>query len=244
MHVTLFGVVLFLHITVAIIAFAMAGVLHTSLQVIGRGRRVEEIRSWGAVAHRLEPLLPVMALILLGLGAWLVHLGEHTDDAFRFTTGWVLTAIVTVVAVEAVGGILLKPRGEKLSALIAAAPDGDVPEEITRVARDPIFWDMAHLTTFGFIGVVFLMAAKPSGAWAPVFPVVGAVIGVVLSRLQLGAIAAAGSSAAVPGQRVAVEQTREGRASPVEWCGCGVQRAAPVTAAAVRRSAPPAPPRR
>ena len=211
MHVTLFGVVLFLHITVAIVAFAMAGVLHTSLQVIGRARRVEEIRSWGAVAHRLEPLLPVMALVLLALGAWLVHLGEHTDDQFRFTTGWVLTAIVTVVVVEAIGGILLKPRGDKLSALIAAAPDGAVPDEITRVARDPIFWDMAHLTTFGFLGVVFLMAAKPSGAWPVAFPIVGAVLGVVLSRLQQRGLPAHDGAATVPGQRAA-GQTAEARA--------------------------------
>jgi hypothetical protein len=196
------GVILFLHITVALVAFAMAGVLHTALQVIGRAKRVEEIRTWGAVAHRLEPLLPIMALFLLGLGAWLVHLGEHTDDEFRFTTGWVLTAIITVVAVEAVGGIMLKPRGEKLSALIEAAPDGDVPDELRRAARDPMFWDMAHLTTFGFLGVVFIMAAKPDGAWAAVFPIAGAVLGVVLSRWQQRGLPAYDEAAAsVPGQR-------------------------------------------
>ena len=211
MNVTLFGVVLFLHITVAIVAFAMAGVLHTALQVIGRGRRVEEIRSWGAVAHRLEPLLPVMALVLLGLGAWLVHLGEHTDDAFRFTDGWVLTAIITVVVVEGIGGILLKPRGEKLSALIAAAPDGQVSDEISRAGRDPIFWDMAHLTTFAFFGVVFLMAAKPSGAWPVLFPVVGALVGVALSRLQQRGLPTY-ASGSVPGQRAASSESAEVRA--------------------------------
>ena len=207
MHVTLFGVVLFLHITVAIVAFAMAGVLHTALQVIGRARRVEEIRSWGAVAHRLEPLLPLLALVLLGLGAWLVHLGENTDDAFRFTDGWVLTAIITVVVVEAIGGVLLKPRGEKLSADIAAAPDGQIPDEVRGVARDPIFWDMAHLTTFAFFGVVFLMAAKPGGAWCAVYPIVGGLVGVVLSRLQQRALPPYDATAAVPGPRTASEQT-------------------------------------
>jgi len=211
MHVTLFGVVLFLHITVAILAFAMAGVLHTSLQVIGRARRVEEVRSWGAVAHRLEPLLPVLALVLLGLGAWLVHLGEHTDDAFRFTDAWVLTAIISVVVVEAIGGVLLKPRGEKLSALIAAAPDGPIPAEITAAGRDRIFWDMAHLTTFGFLGVVFLMAAKPDGAWAAVYPIAGALVGVVVSRLQQRGLPAYDATN-LPGQRAASSASSEVRA--------------------------------
>lgn len=202
MHVDTAGVVLFLHIGVAIVAFAMAGVLHAALQVFGRARRVEEVRTWAAVAHRIEPLFPVMALLLLGLGAWLVHLGQHTDDNFSFSTGWILTAIVTLVLVEAIGGAVLAPRGKKLNGLIHDAPDGEVSEDIRRAARDPLFWDMAHLTTFGFLGVVFIMAAKPDGAWAVVFPVVGAVAGVVLSRWQLSKLPAYdGPSAAVPGQR-------------------------------------------
>lgn len=205
MRVDTAGVVLFLHIAVAIVAFAMAGVMHSGLQVFGRARRVEEIRTWGAVMHRIEPLFPLMALLLLGLGAWLVHLGQHTDDNFSFSTGWILTAIITLVAVEAVGGAVLAPRGKKLNHLIAAAPDGEVSDEIRKAARDPLFWDMAHLTTFGFLGVVFIMAAKPDGAWAPVFPIVGAVVGVVLSRWQLRSLPAYDAAAAVPGQRAVAD---------------------------------------
>ena len=205
MHVTLFGVVLFLHISIAIVAFAMAGVMHTALQVVGRCKTVQELRPWAAVMHRIEPLFPLMALALLGLGAWLVHLGAHTDDKFSFSTGWILTAIITLVAVEAAGGAVLAPHGKKLNALIHDAADGPVTADIVTAARRPLFWDLAHLTTFGFLGVVFLMAAKPSGAWAPVFPIVGAVIGVVLSRLQLAALPAPDAAASVPGPRAAVQ---------------------------------------
>ena len=206
MHVTLFGVVLFLHITVAIVAFAMAGVMHTSLQVVGRCKTLQELRPWAAVMHRIEPLFPIMALVLLGLGAWLVHLGAHTDDAFSFKDGWILTAIVTLVVVEAAGGAVLAPHGKKLNALIHDAADGPVTADIVAAARRPLFWDLAHLTTFGFLGVVFLMAAKPSGAWAPVFPIAGAVVGVVLSRLQLASMPPS-DAASVPGQRVAGEKS-------------------------------------
>jgi hypothetical protein len=201
MHVTLFGVVLFLHITIAIVAFAMAGVMHTALNVVARGRSIQELRPWAAVMHRIEPLFPVMALLLLGLGVWLVHLGAHTDDAFSFSDGWVLTAIVTLVLVEAAGGIVLAPHGKKLTTMIAHAPDGPVSEELHAAAVRPLFWDLVHITTFGFLGVVFLMAAKPSGAWAPVFPVVGAVVGAALSRAQLAAASKAEGSGIVPSQR-------------------------------------------
>ena len=209
MDITLFGVVLFLHIAVVIVAFAMAGVMHTAINVVARGRSVQELRSWGAVMHRIEPLFPLMALLLLGLGIWLVHLGAHTDDAFSFSDGWVITAIVTLVAVEAAGGIVLAPHGKKLTGLIAQAPDGPVTEEIRAAATRPLFWDLVHITTFGFLGVVFLMAAKPSGAWAPVFPLVGAAIGIALSRTQLAAIAKAQGSGTVPSQREAAVEAAE-----------------------------------
>ena len=206
MHVTLFGVVLFLHITVAIVAFAMAGVMHTALNVVSRARSVQELRPWAAVMHRIEPLFPLMALVLLGLGIWLVHLGHRTGDAFSFSDGWVITAMTTLVLVEAAGGAVLAPHGKRLNGLIEAAPDGPVNDEIRAAATRPAFWDLAHVTTFGFLGVVFLMAAKPTGSWAPVFPVAGAMVGLALSRAQLSAVARSSSgSASVPGQRVAAE---------------------------------------
>ena len=212
MQITLFGVVLFLHITVVIVAFAMAGVMHTAINVVPRGRSAQELRTWGAVMHRIEPLFPVMALLLLGLGIWLVHLGARTADAFSFSDGWVITAIVTLVVVEAAGGIVLAPHGKKLTGLIEHAPDGPVSDEIRTAATRPLFWDLIHVTTFGFLGVVFLMAAKPSGVWAPVFPVVGAIVGVALSRVQLAAVASSQSRGVVPSQRAAADEAAEVRA--------------------------------
>jgi len=209
MQVTLFGVVLFLHITVVIVAFAMAGVMHTAINVVPRVRSVQELRPWGAVMHRIEPLFPIMALLLLGLGIWLVHLGAHTDDAFSFSDGWVITAIVTLVVVEAAGGIILAPHGKKLTGMIEHAPDGPVPNDLLATATSTLFWDVVHITTFAFLGVVFLMAAKPSGGWAPAFPVIGGLVGLVLSRVQLSAIAKSRQAASVPSQRASAGEAAE-----------------------------------
>jgi hypothetical protein len=204
MHIELAGVILFLHITVAIVAFAMAGVMHTALQSTARAGTAQELRSWGKVMHRIEPLFPIMALLLLGFGIWLVHLGEHTDDNFRFSDGWVITAIVTLVAVEAIGGAILAPRGKKLTSMIEEAGDGPVSDELHAATTDPAVWYAAHVTTFAFLGVVFIMASKPSGGWAWLFPTVGVVVGVIASKLQLDGLAASGHGA-VPQQRSSTE---------------------------------------
>lgn len=211
MHIDLFGVVLFLHISVAIVAFAMAGVMHTSLQAVARAGMVQEMRSWGRVMHRLEPLFPLMALLLLGLGIWLVHLGHGTDDGFSFKDGWVVTAIVTLVAVEAMGGAVLAPRGKQFTTMIEHAPDGAVADDLHARAVDPAVWYAAHITTFAFLGVVFLMATKPEGQWAWLFPTVGAVVGVLLSKLQLDALSSP-FDGAVPAQREGAEASAKAKA--------------------------------
>lgn len=204
MHVTLSGFVLFLHIAVAIAAFMIAGVLHGALQALARARTTTEMRPWAAAVHRLEPLLPISALALLVLGAWLVHL-EH-GEGLRWSDGWVITAVVTLIVVEGAAGALLAPRTKKLVQRIHDSADGGVPQDVHDATLDPVIWHIAHVATVGFLGVVFLMAAKPSGAWAPVFPIAGALLGIAASRAQLRAITAgAGRTAHVPAPRPGAE---------------------------------------
>lgn len=182
MHVTLFGLVLFLHITVAIVAFMMAGVLHAALQALARAGDVREMRAWGRLVHRLDPLFPFAALLLLGFGAWLVQLSKHEVG---WGDGWLLTALITLIVVEGLSGALIAPKAKAAVKLIEHAPDGPVPDDLRRLALDPAIWHIAHVATFGFTGVVFLMAAKPSGALSPVIVIVAAAVGVLVSLAQL-----------------------------------------------------------
>jgi hypothetical protein len=198
MEITLSGVVLSLHIIVVIASFMIAGVLHTAFHVLPRAKSVAEMRPWAAVMHRLEPLLPILAGVILVLGAWLVHL-DHADGV-RWSDGWVLTPLVTLVVIEGLAGALLAPRTKALCERIAAAGDGPVTDEIRRMTVDPVAWGVGHVATFGFLGIVFVMTVKPSGGWAWLFPVVGAVVGLAASHLQLKAATGAGS-AFVPRQR-------------------------------------------
>jgi hypothetical protein len=109
MHVTLFGFVLFLHILTAIIAFMMAAIVHAGLPALARARDVREMRSWAAILHRLEPLFPIAALVLLLLGAWLVHL---SDGEIHWGDGWLLTSLIALIVVEGVAGAKLAPKAK------------------------------------------------------------------------------------------------------------------------------------
>ena len=186
MHVTLFGFVLFLHILIAIVAFMMAAIVHAGLPALARAQDVREMRAWAAILHRLEPLFPVAALLLLGFGAWLVHL---SDGEITFSDGWLLTSLITLVVVEAIAGIKLSPKAKAAVKAVEEAADGPVPNSVRQTALEPWIWYPSHVATFGFAAVVFLMAARPSGVWSVIIVIVGVLIGAGASRLQLTALA-------------------------------------------------------
>jgi len=81
---------------------------------------------------------------------------------------------------------------------VEEAPDGPVPDSVRRTALEPWIWYPSHVATFGFAAVVFLMAARPAGAWAVVIVIVGALIGIAVARVQLGMLTGATDSAAAP----------------------------------------------
>jgi uncharacterized membrane protein len=179
--VTLAGVVLFLHITAAIVAFSMAAVLHAALHAGVRARDVREMRTWARLVHLLDPLFPVVALLLVGLGGWLIHL---SGGEFRWSDGWVVTALVTLVVLEALAGVLIAPKAKLLVREVEKAADGPMPAKLRELTRDAGIWYVAHAATFGFMGIVFLMAAKPNGLWSPIVVAVGISVGLLLARAQ------------------------------------------------------------
>lgn len=181
-----YGVVLFFHIGFVVVGFMIAGVLHASLHAMARARDVSQMRPFAGLVHRLEPILPITALLILGFGAWLIHL---SDGSIKWSNGWILTSLITLIVVEGLAGALLAPRSKQLVAAIEAAPDGPVPAALRQQALGSMIWDIAHIATLGFLGVILVMVSKPSGGGAVLIVVIAAMIGVALSRLQLGAAA-------------------------------------------------------
>ena len=137
MHMTTTDVVLFLHITVAIAAFGVAAVLLVSMSQMRRAENVSVLRSWARVAHRAEPMFPVLVLFLIVLGAWLIHL---SGGEFSWSDGWVITAVVGLVIMEAYGGIVLAPAGKKLHETVEATPDGAVPPNLRAMVLNRLAW--------------------------------------------------------------------------------------------------------
>jgi hypothetical protein len=197
-----YTVVLFLHVGVVILTFMIAAILHATLNLLVRAETAEEARPLARVVHRLDPLFPFLALLILGFGAWLIAESKHTDQTWHWSNGWILTALIALIVIEGLAGALLAPHAKKLVKAIEAAPAGPLSSELRAQTRDPFIWYIAHTATVGFLGVVFVMTNKPSGGVAVLAVAIGVVVGWALAYWQLslaervhaGAASAAGAT--------------------------------------------------
>jgi hypothetical protein len=183
--VHLFDVVLFAHIAIAIAAFSVAAILHTVQWASRSATSVQQLRAWVGATHRLEPLFPILALILFLFGGWLLHL---SGGEFRWGMGWVITSSVTLGIMEALGGAFLASRGKQMYELTKQAPDGPISAELRAQVPDSVMWIVSHLITGLALGVVYLMATKPNG-WQSVLIVaivggLGAAVGAAGARVS------------------------------------------------------------
>lgn len=184
-------VVLFLHIGVAVAAFACAAVLLTSMFQMASATDVAVLRSWQRVAHRVEPLFPILVLILLLLGGALIQLSKTSDEKFSFGDGWVIVAISGLIAMEAYGAVILAPAGKRLHELVETAIDGPVPSGVRAAVLDRKVWAGAFGNTGTALGIMFLMPTKPAAPYAVAIVVLAAAVSAAVGVMVATRIATA-----------------------------------------------------
>ncbi len=189
----LVNVVLFLHITVVLVAIGVSSALHSAEWAARRSRTTAEVEALRRVPRRIEPLFPILIVTLFGLGAWLLHL-DRPD--YRYRDGWVLTSIVALVMLLAVGAGVLAPRAKRLDALLAAAPAGDLPAPVQAVLHDRVTWTASHASTGLALAVVFNMSTKPGTTTSAITLLVGLVAGALVGTRGCRPAAQAASSQA------------------------------------------------
>ena len=169
--------VLFLHLAVVMAAFTLSGVLHGCEWVMRRAATVAEVRTL-AKPGALGPLFGLITVLLLGFGAWLLHLSKR--PAYGWGDPFVWTAVLALVAAMGLGIGVMGPAHERLTAAAAAAGDGPVSPELRAVVLERPARIASHVNTFLVLGVVLNMTTKPGTAVAVLDLVVGAVLGALI----------------------------------------------------------------
>lgn len=180
---------LFIHIVGVIGVFIGFGTLLLGVLFLGRARDIDEAR---AVARALTlgrriglEYVSVIDAIVVGsvllIAATGLHMASYTGD---WRSGWVKVAIATFMLLAPVGPLVINPR---LHA-VARATQGDQAslETYRSRLRDP-WLSISLRTAFGvLVGLVFLMAVKPSLILSGVAILAAALIGAMSSLWKSG----------------------------------------------------------
>jgi len=175
----LYNFVLFMHITVALLAFGLGIAIHTCLHLLHRAETVSQVRIL-VKPLKLGPIFGVFDLLLLGLGMWLLGLSK-APDKFHFGDPFVWSGIAVIAYLLAIGPTILEHYAKRANQAAENAADGPVSDELRAtlfVRRDMFVFNSAIGV---FLATVFNMANKPSAWGAVVAVLVGVIVGVLLT---------------------------------------------------------------
>lgn len=155
--VTSYTVALFCHILGAL-AFVSGIVLAgVPFEIARRRDSAAEIAAILGIARAGAVLAAVGAILVLGFGLWLVHLG-----GFALSTGWVQAALGLFVVALALGGYGgRRPKRARLHATALAATGAPIDLELRRLLDDGASRAANYASSLIVLGILALMIFKP-----------------------------------------------------------------------------------
>jgi hypothetical protein len=178
---SIYTIVLFLHVSGAIGYFAGIGTWLFILVGLRRAQRVEQVRALVNLIGLSGPLTGISVLLILATGLYM------TLSAWSLQTGWIAVALISLILMGPSGAALIEPRRRAIDRLAREAPDGPLSQALERRTHDPVLGTVLQTVAALLLGIVFLMTTKPSFAGALIVMAVALVLGlasgVLVSRV-------------------------------------------------------------
>ena len=97
---------------------------------------MQQVRERLALLDKVGPFFGIAALLLIAFGAYLIQIAPSDRDEIGWGEGWILTALISLVVVEAVGGGVIGRGVKAMIRTLEGVPDGPVTAETRAVLAD------------------------------------------------------------------------------------------------------------
>ena len=146
---TLYALILFLHLTGAVLLFLAFGIEWTAVSFLGKSATAAEAQNWLRLG-RLAPIVngPALLLIILS-GGYLASLTGAMKQ------GWIPATFIGIAIVVLLGVTINVPFLRKIR--LTSAEDGEKLLPALRTKALPV---SVRLRVFTALGIIYLMAAK------------------------------------------------------------------------------------
>ena len=174
---SLYPIVLFLHVSGAIGYFVSIGTWLFGLVSLRRAQRVEQVRALVHLVGLSGPLFGISVLLILAAGLYMAF------TAWSLQTGWIAVALVSLVLMAPLGTALIEPRRRAIERLAREVPDGPLPQSLEQRIYDPVLSTALQTIAALLFGIVFLMTNKPALAGSLIVIVVALALGLASGLL-------------------------------------------------------------
>ena len=171
---TVFSVVLFLHLLGAVSLFIAYGIEWTASSLFRNASSPEQVRSWLRVFKVSPPLSGI------GLGVVLLSGGYLASLSGAMKQGWIPATLIAIFIALVLGFALILPRMKRIR---VALPSGNDPvsAQLRERLSDPVLLTAIRVRVMVVTGIVFLMAAKISFVLSLVAITIAVILGVIFS---------------------------------------------------------------
>ena len=175
---TIYNLVLFVHILGALGLFAAIALSHLALVQLRRAQSVRELREWTGIVREETRLFPVSNAALLLAGLYL------TITQWGWGKGWIEISLALFLAMGVLGPAVSGRRLGALGQAAGTAQDGAVSAALSAQINDPVLRTTANVTMWAGLGIVFLMTVKPGWGGSLAAIAVALAIGLILPLLS------------------------------------------------------------
>src|SRR6266567_2473214 len=180
---SIYTIVLFVHIIGAIGYFLSIGTWLFILVGLRRAQRVEHVRALIKLNDLSGPFGAGSAVVLLIAGLYLAL------TAWSLLTGWILVALISLILMVPTTAALIAPRRSAIVKQLAReAPGGELSEALERHLDDPVLATVCTTVAALLLGLIYLMTTKPNLVGSLIVMVValllGLAAGVLISRMR------------------------------------------------------------
>jgi hypothetical protein len=150
---TVYSVVLFIHVVGAVTLFAALGIEWRSLRAMRRATTVEEVRTLLGVAAAQPAINGFAAAAILLPGFYLA------TKLTAWSQGWISLALLGTFLIAGLGAAVTGPRMRGLRKA-CGEQTGQIPDTIRQHIRNPIVRMSFRMRVALGLGILFLMATK------------------------------------------------------------------------------------
>ncbi len=154
---SLYTIVLFLHVCGDVGIFVGLGAQLLSLMALRRAKSVEQVRTIVRLIAMSDPIAVISALLTIVAGLYLAL------TVWGLLTGWIAVALASIVVLlPPLLRIIIEPRMRAIVTMAEQASDGPLPAALDWRIHDPVLGTALQMAAAVVLGIVFLMTNKPS----------------------------------------------------------------------------------